>query len=117
MLQTTLGARLTLKGDDQSKMMVLDLRNTVFQIGDSFGFLPKLPDSVLRVNAGGPNANPEDKNEVKFALHAYALAVEFNSPLLSGPDDYTIEMVFGYNTINSVTPEEPDGTAESGNID
>jgi hypothetical protein len=106
-LQTSFGVRLTIAGDGVTKDLRLDLTNTVFQmVGGEYGFIPRIPDSVLHVVIGGPSvSNQSQQNlDVVTELDGEFLTLHFSHALLENREHYTVELIFG---CHGAPPKEP----------
>lgn len=122
MLQTVIGIRLTVAGDSQGKSLVVNLRSTpVYFLTGDYGILDRIPDSVLRVTAGGPGILPHTPPFVEAKLVGDFLLVKFDVPLVKGDEFYTFEFYFGYNpdtlpetsTIGATPQDKPEGIVTS----
>jgi len=106
-LQTSLGVRFTIAGDGESSTLVLDLRETPVQMGrePQYGFLQRMPDSILSALMDGPGMSKEhrdlldstaDPEHCAVKLYGAYLVLLFEQPLMRSAEHYTVEIVFGY---------------------
>lgn len=108
-LQTGFGVRISIAGDGVSKRIRLDLTDTVVQmVGGSYvhsnatwGFVPRIPDSVLGVVIGGPSvSNQTQQNlDVVAKLDGDFLTLQFSHPLYLSKEFYTVEIIFGCDSV------------------
>ena len=108
-LQTSVGVRLTIRGDGISQKILLDLRTTLIQFANaSYCILPVLPSSIINASIGGPNLSPEAQQpEVIAKLDGPILTCMFSHKLLDSKDQYTVELILGYDSLPEPKPSEP----------
>ena len=101
MIITSYGVRLPIFGDGESDRLKIDLRETLFLMGEAniYTLIPleAMPHRVLSVVLGGPSVTPESQQQVDTTadLDGYELTLNFSHPLLESKDAYTIEIIFG----------------------
>jgi hypothetical protein len=111
MILTSYGVRLPVFGDGDSNQLKIDLRETLFLMGEgnNYQLIPDvaMPHQVLNVTVGGPSITPETEQqcEVSGELDGYELTLKFAYPLLKSKDSYAVEIVFGRVGILPEIPE------------
>lgn len=110
MLLTTVGIRIHILGDDVSKLLVIDLENTPVEfISDNrTGLLPSVPDVVVMGSIGGVNISPEtrDSFQVIGKIIKPYLILGFPYALKISEENYTVDLILGYNSVEISETEE-----------
>jgi hypothetical protein len=111
---TSYGVRLPIFGDGESDRLKIDLRETLFLMGEGNNYqlipMEAMPHRVLHVVVGGPSITPESQQQVDTTaeLEGYELTLNFSHALLQLKEAYTVEIVFGKLGIPPELPEFPE---------
>jgi hypothetical protein len=114
MILTSYGVRLPIFGDGESDRLQIDLRETLFLMGEGNNYklipLEAMPHRVLFISIGGPSVTPESQQQLDITaeLDGYELTLNFSHALLQSKDAYTVEIVFGRLGILPEVPESPE---------